>query len=287
MTFPKVLITGASSGIGESCARYLATKGFCVYAGVRTAEAEQALLSQSINLQQQGQLIPVRLDVTQPEHWQQLYQRLEQDGQGLFALINNAGTGFGGPIEHLELQAFRDQFDVNFFAVIQGIQTCLPLLRQTKGRIINISSVNGRIVTPFLSPYCSSKFALEALTESLRYELAPWGMSVSLIAPGMIRTPIFTKSQARFQALKTVLTPQAQQNYAAPLAAFERVLAKAPNKGAEPQLVALAVEQALRDPSPRMRYAVGTDAKIALTLRKLLPEWAFEALIKRLAAGQR
>lgn len=279
MSSPSVLITGASSGIGESCARHLASRGFCVYAGVRSDAAAEALNGLK-------NLTPVRLDVTKPEDWQAVSALLKREGRGLSGLVNNAGAGFGGPIEHLDLQAFRDQFEVNFFGVIQGIQICLPHLRQAKGRIINVSSVNGRVVTPFLSPYCSSKFALEALSESLRYELSPWGLHVSLIQPGMIRTPIFLKSQSRFKELLAALPESAREQYAGPLASFQGLLERAPQKGADPILVARVVEKALTEASPRLRYAVGTDARIGLLLRKFLSDRTFESLIKRLAVGK-
>lgn len=226
----------------------------------------------------------VTLDVTRPEDWSAVCQQIAQDHseQGLFALINNAGTGFGGPIEYLDPEILRQQFEVNFFGVIQGIQTCLPLLRRGQpGRIINISSLSGQIVTPFLAPYCSSKFALEAMSESLRFELAPWGIVTSLIEPSMIQTPIFAKSSAFLQAQKARLPAQALVDYAEGFEAYERALSQAAGKGGQPQLVAEAVARALAARRPRLRYPVGKHAWLAVFLRKYLSDAAFEQIVSR------
>lgn len=269
-----VLITGASTGIGAACAGILAARGYRVYAGMRTPPESAPVAG----------VIPVRLDVCSQADWQAVIAQIAQDSpeEGLFALINNAGIGLGGPIEYLPLERFRSQFEVNYFAVIQGIQACLPLLRQgAPGRIVNISSVNGKITTPFLSPYCSSKFALESLTEALRLELWPWQIYATLIEPGVVQTPIFQKSRALFDQLKQELPPDALARYAAVFSAFERALERIDTQGTAPERVAEVVIKALEARRPRLRYASGKDAKIALALRKVLPDAWIEKLLLR------
>jgi len=267
-----VLITGASTGIGAACATFLAESGYQVYAGYRSLPATPTA----------ERITPVLLDVCSTADWQAVAALIakHEPEAGLYALINNAGIGLGGPIEYLPLERFRSQFEVNYFAVIQGIQTCLPLLRQgTPGRIVNMSSVNGKITTPFLSPYCSSKFALESLTEALRLELWPWQIYCSLIEPGVIRTPIFQKSRLLFSALKQDLPPQALERYADVFASFERALDRIGTKGTAPEVVAQVVGRVLSAQRPRLRYGVGKDAKIALLLRKLLPDALIEKML--------
>jgi NAD(P)-dependent dehydrogenase (short-subunit alcohol dehydrogenase family) len=282
MSAPRaVLITGASTGIGAACAAFLAAQGYRVYTGWRQIP-EQASLSSLIQ--------PVQLDVCSESDWQAVTALIAQaePEQGLYALINNAGIGLGGPIEYLPVERFRTQFEVNYFAVIQAIQSCLPLLRRGQpGRIINISSVNGKIVTPFLSPYCSSKFALEALTEALRLELSPWKIHCSLIEPGVIRTPIFEKAQVQFKDLKTVLPEQAFKDYADVFVSFEKVLGNIGTRGTEPESVARSVAKVLAANSPRLRYPVGNDAHIAMLLRKILPDRAIEFLLRKFSVAKK
>ncbi|MGV3526566.1 MAG: SDR family oxidoreductase [Candidatus Sericytochromatia bacterium] len=281
-SLPAVLITGCSSGIGASCAQHLAQKGFQVYAGVRGPEAQAQWAHHR-------QITAVQLDVTRPEDWRAVAAQMAaaHPQTGLAGLVNNAGVGMGGPIALLPVDRFRAQFEVNFFGVIEGIQVCLPLLRQgSPGRIVNISSVNGRVSTPFLAPYCSSKFALEGLNTSLRHELAGWGIACSIVEPGMIQTPIFGKSLVQLQDLRRELGEEAAE-YADVFALFERVLGKATQRGTAPEAVAVAVEKALTARQPRLRYVVGKDAHIALALHRLLPETAFDGLLTRLGMGRR
>lgn len=282
-----VLLTGCSSGIGQASAQALTRAGYIVFAGMR--QPEQASLPQDLT-----NLYPLQLDVTSESDWQAALATIAATqpetlrSEGLYALVNNAGVGYGGPVEHLPLEIFREQFEVNYFAVITGVQACLDLLRQGRpGRIVNISSVNGRIVTPFLAPYCSSKFALEALTESLRSELAPWQITCSLILPGMVRTPIFAKSQSFLAELKARLPAQALLDYAPDFRAFESILSEAGERGSPPEAVAATLLQILASPHPRLRYSVGQDARWALLLQKLLPEWAFEHLLRRVGLQRR
>ena len=269
-----VLITGASSGIGRTCALHLAQSGYRVFAGVRDLAKAPAA----------ERIIPLRLDVTQTEDWARVSSEIQhmQGPGGLTALINNAGIGLGGPAAYVAIERFQMQFDVNYYGAIRGVQACLPLLKTAApSYILNLSSVNGQTATPFLSPYCSSKFALEAYTECLRYELKPFGIHAVLIQPGVIRTPIFEKSEAYLQELKEELPAQALQDYGKWLQIFEDLLERVPRRGAPPERVARTMAKVLISPKPRLRYPVGRDAYITLWMRKYLPASVYEQVVER------
>lgn len=282
-TAPAVLITGASSGIGACCASYLAQQGYCVYAGARRPEALTSLRGDGI--------LPLRLDVTSEADWREAIAQIsqEQPRTGLFALIANAGVGYGGPVEHVPLETYREQLEVNYFAVIRGIQACLPLLRRygRGSRIVAMSSINGQVATPFLTPYTSSKFALEALCESLRYELAPDGIHCSLLQPGIVRTPIFARSLEQLHQLRQGLDAEALDRYGAIFARFEKALKGAATKGSPPEAVALTLARVLAQAKPRMRYPIGRDARMLLMLRRWLGDAWFEALFSRMGIHRR
>lgn len=183
-----VVITGASSGIGQACALRLHQSGFHVFAGVR-AKAD----AQTIRLRGEQRLQPLFLDVTISESIAAARETVEASVHpgGLSGLVNNAGIPLGGPLEFLDLDDIRCQFDVNFFGAISVTQAFLPLLRRARGRIVNMSSSGGLLALPFMGPYAASKFAMEAISDSLRVELKPWGISVSVVEPGAIATPIW------------------------------------------------------------------------------------------------
>ncbi|MGD9126638.1 MAG: SDR family NAD(P)-dependent oxidoreductase, partial [Planctomycetia bacterium] len=177
---PTVLITGASTGIGAACAIELDRRGWHVFAGVRREEDAKALQDKASE-----RLTPVMLDVTIPEQITQAIQTIETTvgDQGLNGLVNNAGIAIGGPLEAVSDELLRKQLDVNVFGAIAVTRTAMPLLRRGQGRIVMMGSISGRIAVPFLSPYAMSKFALEALSDSLRNEVYRWGLRVSLVEP--------------------------------------------------------------------------------------------------------
>ena len=176
-----VIITGASSGIGEACALRLDRRGFHVFAGVRRI-SDGELLQQKTS----DRLVPVLLDVTSQESIASAKELISAQihPAGLFGLFNNAGIPLGGALEALDLDDFRSQMEVNLIGAIAMTQAFLPLLRKGNGRIINMSSISGLIALPFVGPYAATKFALEAISDSLRVELKPWGISVSLVEAG-------------------------------------------------------------------------------------------------------
>lgn len=266
-----VLITGASSGIGAACAHLLAESGYQVYAGYRNT-LPQSLIKANIT--------PVCLDVRQTQDWQETMGLIAKDhpDKGLYALINNAGIGLGGPLVHLPIEQFQEQFEVNYFGVVRGIQYAYPQLIRG-GRIISISSVSGRVVTPYLAPYCSSKYALEALMETLYYELKSEKIYCSLVLPGLIRTPIFQKASQQLNELQNHLSEDLNKHYSPIFSAFTNSLSRVQEKATEPEVVAKVVLDILTSPKPRLRYSVGKDAKIALALRKLLPDSMFQQIM--------
>src|SRR4051812_38767485 len=186
-----VVITGASKGIGRAIASRLAGKGFRVYAGVRDPADGETLKRETA-----GDLRPVILDITRQETIDAAASsiRAELGNHQLHGLINNAGIAIAGPLEFLPIAELRKQLEVNVIGQVAMIQAMLPLLREAKGRIVNIGSIAGKSAMPMTGPYSASKFALEAITDSLRVELMPFGVDVIIIEPGMIATPIWQTS---------------------------------------------------------------------------------------------
>ncbi len=267
---PSVLITGASTGIGAACARALDGEGFRVYAGVRRAADGEALRQDA-----SPRLTPLLLDVTDAASIAEAAGRLRSEtGVFLAGLVNNAGIAVAGPLEFVSPERLRQQFEVNVVGVLAVTQALLPLLRTGPGRIVNISSVSGRLASPFVGPYCASKFALEALSDSLRVELNPWRIPVSVVEPGVINTPIWQKSLAANASIMDDMPAESQALYGREVAAMQGFARSA--RGLEPLAVARVVVRALTDTRPKTRYVVGTDARLGVLLSRLpdrLRDW--------------
>jgi NAD(P)-dependent dehydrogenase (short-subunit alcohol dehydrogenase family) len=186
------VITGASTGIGRATALYLDRQGYRVFAGVRKEADAQSLADDGSD-----RLTPITIDVTEQRSISSARETVEGavGKDGLVGLINNAGVGGGGPIETTPLEEYRDVLEVNLIGQIAVTQAFLPLIRRAKGTIVFIASIGGRVASPFLSPYNSSKFGIEALGESLRHELRPWGIDVVIVEPGSIDTEIWGKGE--------------------------------------------------------------------------------------------
>jgi NAD(P)-dependent dehydrogenase (short-subunit alcohol dehydrogenase family) len=252
-----VVVTGASSGIGRACALRLAAGGWRVYGGVRSEQDAAALREEGIE--------PLALDVTDDE---QIAAAVEDVGSSLHALVDNAGIAVAAPLEVVPLDELRRQLEVNVIGQVAVAQAFLPALRNTRGRIVLMGSIGGRSALPFLGPYAASKHALEAIADSLRVELRPWGILVSLVEPASIRTPIWTKGAARADELRDRLAPDADALYRDQVQAFRRVaLARGP--GADPDEAAKAVERALNARRPKARYLVGRDAHVRAWIERL------------------
>ncbi|HEY5983508.1 MAG TPA: SDR family oxidoreductase [Anaerolineales bacterium] len=251
-----VVITGASTGIGRACALHMDTLGWQVFAGTRTESDAQSLRGDASE-----RLQPLMLDVTDPHTIAEARAAVERfiGDTGLSGLVNNAGIAYGGPVELLELDELRRAFEVNFFGLIAVTQAFIPFLRRGRGRIVNMSSISGMIASPFLSPYSSSKWALEALSDALRVELHPWQIEVSVVQPGAIDTPIWSKGLHTANGILDRLPKERMAMYAAEVERFEAGLQP---HGIPPSSVARAVAHALTSSRPRTRYRVGRDATL-------------------------
>ena len=223
----------------------------------------------------------LELDVTDPAEIAAAVERVSRavGAQGLSGLVNNAGVAIGGPLEFVPAALLRRQLEVNVIGLHAVTVAFLPLIRQGRGRIVHIGSISGRIASPFIGPYTASKHAVEGLTDSLRLELAPEGIHVALIEPGQVRTPIWDKGVAAFNAVSERFPPEALARYGLRLRVFRWLLERAPRIAVAPELVADRVVHALTSSEPRTRYVVGNDARIRLWLTRLLPDRLMDAIV--------
>ncbi|MBX2857829.1 MAG: SDR family oxidoreductase [Cellvibrionaceae bacterium] len=257
-----VLVTGASRGIGKSCAEKLLEEGFSVLAGVRSNASLEAIASLNNPRYQ-----PIKLDICEENDLAALVPRLE--ALELYAVVNNAGSAVLGPIEFLPLKELKAQFDINLFAQVAVIQAALPMLRKNQGRIVNISSISGFIGFPYFGAYSSSKFALEGLSESLSRELGPQGVAVALVQPGNMDTDIWQRSHDTGKKLEDAFPDAAAQIYGKRFASSSSFGFL---KKSSPQCVADAVLLALTDKTPQFRYLAGRDAQRYALIKKIVPE---------------
>jgi NAD(P)-dependent dehydrogenase (short-subunit alcohol dehydrogenase family) len=268
------LITGSSSGIGLATSLYLARRGYTVWATMRNLEKASEL--RKIIESERLPIELAQLDVCDDSSVKEAVAQILQKSGRIDVLVNNAGYGLRGAIEEVSLDEWKRQFETNFYGVIRVTQAVLPQMRaQRSGAIVNISSVLGRMAIPFSGPYTASKFALEGLTETLRYELAPWNIKVVLIEPGFIATNFQQNAQLA----------QAAQSQDSPYALFKQASGRRVQRNiyraAPPERVAEVIYRAITHPCPKLRYAVGRDARLVLPLRRFLPEGLFERILKR------
>jgi NAD(P)-dependent dehydrogenase (short-subunit alcohol dehydrogenase family) len=260
-----VLITGASTGLGRSVALSLAASGWRVFAGIRKVADGKALTAAA-----EGELVPVRLDVAKHDSVVAGIEQVRADTGGeLHGLINNAGVYLGGPLELMQPEEIEQTFAVNVTGLLFVTRACLPMLRAAQGRIINISSISGLIAMPGVSVYAASKHGVEAITDSLRVELDPFGVKVIAVEPGGIKTPIWEKGAARDAAMPDDAETAALRELYAPLVKLLQKLNARPG-GLPPEDVAAVVIDALESSRPKNRYLVGKDAK-SLSLLGRLP----------------
>jgi NAD(P)-dependent dehydrogenase (short-subunit alcohol dehydrogenase family) len=198
-------------------------------------------------------------------------------------VVNNAGIAHGGPLEHLPLDEWRTQMEVNVIGQVAVTRAVLPLIRRGGGRIVFIGSIGGRLGSSMMAPYAASKFAIEGLAESLRHELAPWSIAVSVVEPGAVRTEIWAKGRDTTARLEAELPSEAAEQYAAAMDDIRRSIEKNDRGGVAPQKVADAVAHALFADRPKHRYLVGPDARVAGALARALPDRAKHAVFARLS----
>jgi NAD(P)-dependent dehydrogenase (short-subunit alcohol dehydrogenase family) len=269
-----VLVSGASTGIGHAISMHLAHNGYTVYAGVRKEGDRERLEAEHARIR------PVILDVTVPADVARAVQTVREAGDTLAGLVNNAGIAVAGPLEFLPLDALRLQFEVNTIAPIAMAQAALPLLRESRGRIVNIGSIAGRLSAPFVGPYSASKAAIASLTDALRQELARFGIAVSLLEFASVKTPIWEKGRRGRDALIASMPPQAMSLYGALAEAVIAQTTVEEREGMDPQVIAATVLAALRAPKPRERYVIGRKARIQ-AIAAILPPSTRDRLVKR------
>jgi NAD(P)-dependent dehydrogenase (short-subunit alcohol dehydrogenase family) len=266
-----VLVTGASTGIGEATARRLKAAGWEVFAAARKDADLERLGGEGFS--------PVKLDVTDPDTIAKAKDELDE--RGLRGLVNNAGIGITGPIEFVPLDELRRQLEVNLVGQVAVIQAFMPNIREAKGRIVNVSSIGGRMALPMAGPYAASKHALEAVSDSLRRELRPWGIHVSLIEPGAVVTPIWDKARETADDVEAQMGERARTHYGALAQRMRAETEKIPERGVDPDEVAKAIEHALTASRPKIRYVVGRDATMRLKIKALVSDRRFDDLIAR------
>jgi NAD(P)-dependent dehydrogenase (short-subunit alcohol dehydrogenase family) len=271
-----VVVTGASSGIGEACARRLAGLGFHVFAGVRKPEDGERLAREIAGV------TPLRIDVTDADSIAAAAQSVSEQTQGRLAgLVNNAGVAVPAPIEHQPIDDFRRQIEVNLIGQVAVTQAFLPQLRATRGRIVNVSSIGGKVAVPLLGAYAASKFALEGFSDTLRRELRPWGIEVSVIEPGTIATPIWDKGIASGDELRQTMGEAAQRDYGDLIATVRTASEQGAKTGLPPDAVAKDVAHALTARKPKTRYLVGREAKSRALAARYLPDRFVDRAIAR------
>jgi NAD(P)-dependent dehydrogenase (short-subunit alcohol dehydrogenase family) len=277
-----VLITGTSTGIGYHLTETLLKEGFVVWAGLRSPQAMNPLVEKYPK-----KLHVLQLDVTSTHEIEQAFRRISSDPSvEEFSLINNAGVAIGGPIEALTMQEWHKLFNVNVFGLIEVTQKFLPLLRRTRGCVINIGSISGRVAAPFLSPYCASKFAVRAFTDSLRREMIVHNVRVVLIEPGPIDTPIWDKSIQKSHQAEQELSAEMRLIYGESLQALEAGVEATAANAVPPSHVARNVLKALNGKSPKPYYLVGKSIRLTAFMVKYLPTGLLDRLIVKGFRGQ-
>ncbi len=272
-----IIITGASSGIGEATALALHKSGRQVFAGARKEKDLQ-------RLQKMG-LEAIPMDVEKDQSLQEakvlIEKRLKKGNR--VSLINNAGLAIGGPVEGVSIARWKEQFEVNVFGLVRSTQTFLPWIRATSGRVVNISSVSGLMAIPYLGPYAASKFAVEAISDSLRREIQRFGCKVVLIEPGPIQTPIWEKGLGRKEMLFAEVDPQLLPVYEQELKAFFSMVEKSAKNAVSTTKVTDVITKALSAKSPKTRYVVGD---LAISLQAALVPFLSDKMVDKMISSQ-
>jgi NAD(P)-dependent dehydrogenase (short-subunit alcohol dehydrogenase family) len=271
------VVTGSSSGIGFETSLFLARKGFYTYATMRNLNK-----SQKINDVAKKENLPLKvlqLDVTDDKSVKDAINQMKDESSRIDVLVNNAGYGVMGAVEDLSLDEFKSQFETNFFGVIRVTKEVIPIMRnQGGGNIINVSSVGGKIGIPLNSAYISSKFALEGLSESMRYELEQFGIDVILIEPGVVKTNFFENADVVNNNTTSNQTSAYSQLTQKLFEGFEPMLKS--DSSSLPSDVAEVIYQAIESNNRLVRYPVGKDAVSIIKTRQNLSDKEFENWIK-------
>ena len=270
------VVTGASSGIGLAATQELARRGFHVLAGVRNQQDAERLATENIE--------PVIVDITDEEQIAALADRVARDPRGrrLGVLVNNAGVALNAPAETIPLVEWHRHFDVNFFGHVAVVRALLPaLIADGDGRLVNVSSIGGRVAFPTFGAYAAAKFALEGFSDALRREVGRIGVKVIVIEPGNIATPIWNKTMATMDEMAATMTPDQQARYDDLVAAVRNQAEERRSSGIQPLSVAKVIADAIEARKPRARYRVGRDAKLGAIMSGLLSDHLFDRLVAR------
>ncbi len=270
-----VVVTGASTGIGAATARELARRGFHVLAGVRQGKDADAL--RATNLE------PIMLDITNQAEIGALVKHITDDPERrpLRAVVNNAGIGVNAPIEALPLSEWRRLFDVNLFGHVAIMQALLPALIASRGTIVNISSVGGKVAMATYGPYAGSKFALEAVSDALRREVEPLGVKVVVVEPGAVTTEMLGQVGVTGERIISGMTTELHGRYAALMQSIISQAQAAIPKGVPAAHVGRVIADAITSKRPRTRYTVGRDAAIIVRLARYLSDRMLDRLLAR------
>jgi NAD(P)-dependent dehydrogenase (short-subunit alcohol dehydrogenase family) len=274
-----VLITGTSSGIGLSAAMECAAAGHRVVATMRNLDRRKALDEAAAA---RGVHIDVeQLDVTAEGVPAKIRELILKYGP-IFAVVNNAGIAIGGAFEEQSDEDIREQFETNVFGVMAVTRAVLPSMRASgRGRIINVSSLSGRIAFPLLSAYAATKHALEGFSESLRWEVEPFGIDVCLVEPGNFKTPLYFENQRRGRNVSM------EGPYATINATVEQLVIEEADRAPPPDIVGKAIARLISDGAPKFRSVIGMDARTLVTLRRMVPDRLFASGIRRLMTRPR
>ena len=271
-----VLITGCSSGIGRAAALSLHQAGFTVYATARRTEALTELSDRGLRT--------LALDVTDEQSMTTAVAAVEADAGAVAVLINNAGYGLYGPVEQLPMAEIRRQFETNFFGLVRLTQLVLPgMRRRGRGRILNVSSMGGRITLPGGAFYHASKYAVEALSDALRMEVAQFGIDVVLIEPGPVKTPWNDVAAGSLSTAGAAANGDAYREYKAAVgASFGRTQAGLVGRfGSTSEDIAKVITQAVTARRPRARYLINPVAKSLVAMNRVLPARAYDSMLRR------
>ncbi|MFN8164342.1 MAG: SDR family oxidoreductase [Solirubrobacterales bacterium] len=271
-----VLVTGASTGIGRAAALRLDSAGWRVFAGVRR-EADAGALREKAS----SALAPLFLDVTDAGQVAAAAELIGAEGGGLDGLVNNAGVAIPSPLETIPIDDFRRQIEVNLTAHVAVTQALLPAIRLARGRVVFISSIGGRIAFPLTGAYHAAKFGIEAVGDVFRQELRPWGISVSIVEPGSIDTPIWERGERTAEEVGA-RSPQRDSLYGKTIENYRKVIRDTAERGIPAEEVARVIEHALDAKRPRSRYLVGIDAKVQARLKPLIPTPVFDRIVARM-----
>ena len=272
------LVTGCSSGIGLETAVALAREGHFTFATMRNLKKVEAL--EKIVKDENLPISILELDVDNKESMDNAIEKIMEQKGRIDTLVNNAGWGMWGTVEDVSIDEFKEQFETNFFSIVRMIQKIAPIMRKQKsGSIVNVSSVAGRIGFPVSPAYISSKFALEGLSECLRFELSPFGINVITIEPGVIKTNFFDS----MKMAKRADSNSVYNDITSKVISGVKMMAE---MGTEPKEVANAILKSINDKNPLPRYIVGNDAMMFLEAKKMKTDIEFENYIKKELYGE-